>query len=133
MPCLSFAQQKKDSKIIVTPSDTSNLINRVALWLYDNGYSIDQKDESVKFIQSSEKTMKRWGVSQKLRVLVKDSTMVITGSYSFNTSVTVAGVTMENTFDPVLFMGRKGSIMMDAWDEMVRLAKDFGSVIAYSK
>ena len=53
---ICFAQSKHDSKIIVTPDDTTNLFNRVVLSLYERGYTLETKDEQLKFIATGEKS-----------------------------------------------------------------------------
>jgi hypothetical protein len=128
IPALSFAQTRKDTKIIVVPSDTSNLVNRIALALIEKGYSIEQKDPSIGFIASGEKTMKTVAASTKVRALVKDSTIVFTGLFAFDIKMGT-----ERTFDPVEYRTDKNNLYRKAWDEIYLIAKEFGDSISFSK
>ncbi len=55
LPCAGFCQSKNDTKIIVVVDDTINVLNRIASILYDKGYSMEEKDESVGFLMTKEK------------------------------------------------------------------------------
>lgn len=124
IPTLSYSQAKRDTKVIVTVSDTSNLFNRVVMSLYERGYTLEQKDEKLNFIATGEKPMPKLGASMKLRVMIKDSIMVVTGLHALDIKI----MGLERTFDPNEYRGMKGSVWMTAWDEMVSFARQFGEV-----
>jgi hypothetical protein len=126
IPTLCFSQQKKDSKIIVTASDSVNLVNRLSLALYEKGYSLEQKDEGLGFISTSEKQMEKFALKMKLKVLIKGSVITITGE---------AGTVMDGIpiSTAITFNGSKRSPMMDGWKEMESIAKQFGNNVSYSK
>jgi hypothetical protein len=124
IPTLSFAQQKKDTKIIVTVQDTTNILNRIALALYEKGYTLDQKDEAVKFIATKEKAIAVWKMPIKVRALVKNNTIVLSGDYIPPT---------DNKWNEVNFRGHKKSMDMQAWDELRGIAESIGNQITYSK
>lgn len=132
-PASLFAQQKKDSKVIVTVSDTSNLFNRVALQFYERGYTLEQKDQQVGFISTTEKPLKKTSGSVKIRALIKDSTITFTAVNALDIEVEILGIKSERTFEPVGFFGAKNSINMKSWNEMKSIAESFGGTITYSK
>jgi hypothetical protein len=129
IPALSFAQQKGDSKIIVVASDTTNLLNRIAITFIDKGYSIEGKDPAIGYVASGEKTMKTVAASTKVRAIVKDSTIVFTGLCALDIKI----LDSERTFYPTSYKTNKGNIFRTAWDEMYFIAKQFGTRISFSK
>lgn len=116
------AQTKGDRKITVSVTDTADLFNRVSLYLYEHGYSADQKDQAVQFIETAPRRLTRWNAYQKIRVLVKGSEVVITST-----------VTVDKDSGDVQFRGGKGSIFRDCWDNMEALAAAFPGQTSYSK
>ena len=129
-PLFSFSQAKNDSKIIVTVSDTSNLFNRVLLQLYENGYALENKDEVLKFAATKEKNLGKGATLLKVKVLVKDSTLTLTGLVG---SYVQLIKTDSPVFIPVEYRGMKGSSIRIAWEEMLNISKQFGSGLGYSK
>src|SRR5688572_30273980 len=69
-----YTQEKKDSKVIIKIADTTGVLNKISLVLYERGYSILQKDEQLKFIATDEKTFKAANGSFKYRFFVKENT-----------------------------------------------------------
>jgi hypothetical protein len=129
----SFAQEKKDAKITVTVKDTINLFNRVALALYEKGYSLANKDSQAGFIATDEKPVPKTAGSMKIRALVKDSTITFTGLMAIDVEMKILGTKLERTFDPVTFWGEKNGSYKICWREMESIAKQFGDKITYSK
>lgn len=130
---ICFCQSKGDTKIIVTPADTSNLFNRIVLFLYESGYTLESKDETLRFIATSEKSLKKLNASMKLRVLEKEGKCIITGFTAFNFELKILGAKQERTFDSVKFGAMKGSVNRECWNEMEAVARNFGTEIQYSK
>jgi hypothetical protein len=125
-----FAQKNKNRKIIVVVSDTANLFNRVAQTFYQNEYTIDNKDMGAGFISTKEKAIKA-GVSTdvKLRALIKDSVITLTGECRMNLSV----MGQPPSFEPIYDWGMKGTVARLTWEEMLAIAKELGDKISYSK
>jgi hypothetical protein len=123
IPTLCFAQQKNDTKVIVSVSDTANLFNRLAAAFYKRGYTLETKDESVGFINTKEQEMKNYSPFQTIRAFISGNTITLTSK-----------IRMGNlaTFD-VTFNNRKKNAFVAAWEEMEDLAKQFGNQITYSK
>jgi hypothetical protein len=127
-----FAQHKHDSKIIV-PTDTAGLFNRIVKHLYKDGYAIEQKDESNGFILTKEKSLKSGSASVKFKFLIGDSSLIVTGDAASDLTISIYGVKAERTFEIIDFSGMKGSMQRKAWEEMLAVAREFGSNISYSK
>lgn len=126
------AQTKKDSKIIVTVADTANLFNTVVSKLFEKGFTILQKDESLGLIATGEKSIKS-AASIKLKAIVKDSTITLFGEVANDVTVEIWGAKLERTFAQIYFGGMKGSDMRNGWNEMDSIAHEFGNKISYSK
>jgi len=132
-PLFSFGQAKKDSKIVVTVLDTANLFNRTVLYLYEQGYALEAKDEALKYISTKDKPLGKQSASIKVNVLVKDSILTISGAIADDVQLTIGGITTTRTFMPIEYRGLKRSAMMLAWEELEKIAKSFGTLLTYSK
>lgn len=130
IPVLCLSQQKKDTKVMASISDTTNQLNKVAMYFLENGYTINQKDADLKFVSTNEKTV--GSMSIKINALIKDSVIVFTGEVANNVTMSFGGVKVERTFYPISFAGMKGSDLRKAWEILVSIGKQFGSV-SYSK
>lgn len=129
---LCHSQEKKDSKIIVTASDTASLFDRVALAFYEKGFTLEQKDEKVKFLATADKTLKsNANFDYRYRALIKGNQITFFGEIALNHDFIVKTKTKQ--FDPIEFRGTKGSAFRDTWDEMESIARQFGTEIRYSK
>lgn len=116
---------RKSTKIIVLIKDTTNtLLDRISGVLYDRGYTIDNKDEKVKFISTKEREQKKWGMYYIVKVRVNDTAIVFSGQIALNKG--------GHYFD-VDYTGTKISSMREAWNELYATAKMFGDKIIYSK
>jgi hypothetical protein len=134
LPAVTFAQNKKDTKIIVTVADTANLFNRIAKMFYQRGYSLTQKDEVNGFLATDGKEVQYLGLS-RYRALIQDSTVTLTGEIAFNSysNKVISGTDVNNEYSPVSFSGMKGSLIRKSWDEMQEIAKLIGEKITYAK
>lgn len=130
IPTLCFSQDKKDKKIIVTVSDTANLFSKVKLSLYEQGYTVEQSDEQLKFIATGEKSLGSRSI--KLRTLIKEGKITFTGTFANDVTLSFGGAKAERTFMELYYGGMKGSDLRIAWNEMEKVAKSFGQ-ITYSK
>lgn len=116
---------KKASKIIVLVKDSANtLLDRIAGVLYDKGYTIENKDEKVKFISTKEREGKKWSTYYKVRARVVDTAIVFTGQIALN---------KNSDYWDVDFRGSKVSPLREAWNELDAIARMFGDKIIYSK
>jgi hypothetical protein len=129
----SFSQEKKDSKIIVTVSDTTNLFNRLALAFYEKGYSLENKDQQLKVIFTNEKHIDKSARSMKIMALIKDSNIVFSGVQALDIEQKILGTKLERVFEPVLYRRDKGSDFYVCWQEIESIAKQFGTNITFSK
>ena len=132
LPFAGFGQEKRDEKITVIASDTTNLFNRVALLLYEKGYTFEQKDEQLKFIATTDKPIPKAVGSCKLRVLVKDSAITLYALVAVDPRL-VRGGDLQKVYSPAQYRGMKGSLFMVVWAEMESIARKFGNQIIYSK
>lgn len=116
---------KKASKIIVLVKDSANsLLDRIAGVLYDKGYTIENKDEKVKFISTKEREGKKWATYYKVRARINDTAIVFTGQIALN---------KNSDYWNVDYSGSKISALREAWNELDAIARVFGDKIVYSK
>jgi hypothetical protein len=126
-PLLSFSQSKKDTKIIVSLSDTNSIVNRVSTAFHERGYSLENKEGD--FVSTKEKSIKAgFPTAVKLRAFLSGNTLTFTGEYK----VDVAVMGQPPTWDQISFTGFKGSAAKLSWEEMDKIARNFGTV-SYSK
>ena len=124
LPVSSFAQKKGDTKIILNNTD----FDKVTLALFENGYTIDNKDEKLKFISTKTKDLGSIGV--RIRAIQKDSTITLSGEV-VDRALMIVIRSSEPIYTPIQFGGMKGSTRRDSWNELAKLAKSAGSVIRY--
>lgn len=116
---------KKSSKIIVQIKDSANtLLDRIAGVLYDKGYTIENKDEKVKFISTKEREGKKWSTYSKVRARINDTAIVFTGQIALR---------KDGDYWDVDYRGSKVSALREAWNELDAIARMFGDKIVYSK
>lgn len=127
---LSYSQQpkKKDAKIIVTPTDTTNLFNRITIALFEQGYNPDIKDEKAGIVISKEKDFRTYSV--RIRAIVTSTTITFSGQGRFYSLVRGD---KDDDFEDIYYAGAKGSDLRNAWEEIDKIAKRFGNNINYSK
>jgi hypothetical protein len=121
-PAISFAQNRGDKKIIITVTDTSNLLNRISYALYENGYDIHTKDVAVSFISTEPKAI---SISWLLigRFLIKGNTIVITGEVGVNSNAD-----RRVFYEPMEYHGLSVSLNKGAWKELEEIGRLFGDV-----
>lgn len=126
---------RKSSKIIVMVRDTANtLLDRIAGVLYDKGFTIEAKDEKVKFISTKDLPSKKWATVSKIRARINDTAIVFTGQIAFNKDTDIFGTKESSkTYWDVDYSGSKISSMREAWKEMEAIARMLGDKIVYSK
>jgi hypothetical protein len=135
LPLFSLSQTppKKATKVIVHITDSANtMMNKLAVILFEKGYTIEHKNDSLKLISTGEKSHPKQSVSTKLRISIKDTCMVFTGTHALDIHLSLYGVTTARTFDPTYYGGSKNSPLRKSWDELVDIAKEFGP-ITFSK
>lgn len=116
---------KKANKIIVLIKDSTNaLLDRIAGVLYDRGYSIESKDEKVKFISTKEQQGKKWSTYYKVRARINDTAVVFTGQIALR---------KDGDYWDIDYRGSKVSALREAWNELDAIARKFGDKIVYSK
>jgi hypothetical protein len=128
-----FTPPKKASKIIVNLMDTSNILDKIALELFDRRFTIDSRDNNLKYLVTKERTNSNGMMLTKIRAIIKDSSLILTSEMAFANDITIMGVTTRQTFDPVTYSGMKKSYMMQAWNELDSIARKFGTNVTYSK
>jgi hypothetical protein len=123
-PLLSFAQSKGDTKIIITVPDSTGLFNKVAMVLYEKGYSLAQKDESLHYMATNEKATKYANV--KIYALTKGNEVILSGDMDGTFTVIV-------DYEPITFRGMKGSLYKRVFAELQAIADKIGGEIRYGK
>lgn len=125
---------KKASKIIVLANDSSNiLLKKITLALFDRGYTIDTKDDNLKYVTTKERASKKYNTLFKIRVGINDTAIIFTGTMALAFETQFLGVKQPPTFQPIVYQGMKKSPVMDAWNELDAIARMFGDKITYSK
>lgn len=126
---------KKSSKIIVMARDTGNtLLNRLSGILFDKGYSIDTKDEQVKYIITKGQPSKSYGTISKVRARINDTAIIFTSQIAIDSERDIFGVKRkELDYMDVDYRGAKKSAMREAWNELDAIARQFGDKIVYGK
>lgn len=124
---------RKSSKIIVMVRDSSNmLLDRIAGALYDKGFTIENKDDKVKFISTKDLPSKKWATIYKIKARINDTAIVFTGQIAFNKDTDILGMkeSVKTYWD---IEAGKGGSMKEAWNELDTIARMFGDKVVYSK
>lgn len=124
IPTISVAQKKGDTKVIL---DSVGL-DKVTLALFENGYSVDTKDEKLKLIATKTKDVGSLGV--RVRIMQKGSTIILSGEVVDRAAMIVIS-SNEPIYSVIQYGGMKGSTRRDSWNELVKLAKEIGPIIRY--
>lgn len=129
LPVFAFAQQKKDSRIVVHITDTSRLFDKVINQLYTEDYIVKVDDKAHGLIVTEQRALKN---DESILVIYKlrltDTAITFTGEGALNATIKLFGVETGPTFSSLYYGGSKSSGLRKAWNEMDRLAKTFGSV-----
>lgn len=134
IPALSYAQQKKDSKIIVKVSDTTSLYNNIIRQLYQRGYIVEQKDEQNGFIATKEKTLPNDATTSVIiKAIVDSGNITLTGEVADNVTMSIGGAKLQRRFTPIYYGGMKGSSLRNSWNELNAIASQFGREITYAR
>jgi hypothetical protein len=121
---------RKASKIIVMVRDSGSIIlNRIAKMLFDNGFTIDTKDESTQTLSTKEFAPNHPSIFIKIRASVNDTSVIFTGTFAWTLT---AGLRPQE-FDPILYQGMKNSASRQAWNSLDLIAHKFGDKIVYAK
>jgi hypothetical protein len=135
IPFSAIAQQppKKSNKIIVMAKDSAGaLLDRIAGVLYDKGFTIETKDDKVKFISTKDLPSKKWMTIYKIKARINDTAIVFTGQIAFNKDTDILGMkeAVKTYWD---IESGKGGSMHEAWNELDAIARLFGDKIIYLK
>ena len=124
IPLFSFCQKKGDTKIIV---DTVSM-DRVSIALFENGYTIDTKDERLKFLTTKTKDIGSIGV--RLRIIPKDSFLIVSGEV-VDRALMIVMKSSEPLYSTIQNGGMKGSTRRESWNELLRIAKTLAPIVRY--
>jgi hypothetical protein len=136
LSCTLVAQEppKKASKIIVLTKDTiGTLLDKIALELFNRRFTIDTRNDKLKYITTKERANVDGTKLTKIRAIINDTAVIFTSEMALAQDFTISGVTLKQTFDPVTYTGLKNSYMKHAWREMDEIAHKFGDKIIYTK
>lgn len=121
----AFAQQavpKNANTIFITDSlDFEQNYNTISELLFTNGYGIFNADKSLGTITTNEKPLKNGSV--RLIIMVKDNRIIIKGQVNANMEMSLYGVTSKSEWEQICYAGMKKSILMNAWNEMNKIAE----------
>lgn len=131
--CYSQEPPKKASKIIVLKDTSANLLDKIALELFNRRFTIDTRDDKLKYLTTKERTNSNGMVLTKIRAIINDTAIIFSSEMALANDFTIMGVTTKQTFDPVTYSGMKKSYMRIAWQEMEAIARVFGNRINYLK
>lgn len=132
LPTLCTAQFKKDSKIIAHAKDSGNILfNKIAIDLFDKGFSFEIKDTAMRVIATGPLTSNKYATSRKIRIRFTDSLVIFTAQIALDFDFLATG--NAKTFSEVSYMGAKKSPMREVWEEIDALAKKYFGVVTYGK
>ncbi len=127
----SSCQKKEDNTIII---DTAISLNSLKMILFKNGYTLSNSDSL--FISTEPKQV-NGATMVKLDILRIDSTIILKGRLKSLVEMQLGGVTIKEDYMQIRWVKpnimRKGSIMVEAWNEMEKIAKILGSKRSYQK
>lgn len=132
LPTLCTAQFKKDSKIIAHAKDSGNILfNKIAIDLFDKGFSFEIKDTAMRVIATGPLTSNKYATSRKIRIRFTDSLVIFTAQIALDFDLFATG--NSKTFSEVSFIGVKKSPMREVWEEIDALAKKYFGQVSYGK
>lgn len=124
VPTLSFSQKKGNTKIVI---DTVSF-DKISVVLFENGYTIDSKDEKLKLLSTKTKDIGSIGV--RIRIMQKDSVMILSGEV-VDRALMIVVSSKEPIYSVIQYGGMKGSTRRDSWNEIEKIAKMLGLVHRY--
>jgi hypothetical protein len=110
----------KSNTIIITTSDSTDLSEKILRILLKNNYIVKDLSKTSKDITTEIKLIKN-DTRISLNAKIKGAEIFLTGK--------VAIPTQGNR--PIEYKGNKGTPIMNAWDEMEKMAKAFGGKLKY--
>lgn len=132
LPVFCNAQAKKDTKIIAHAKDSGNVIfNKIAIDLFDRGFTFEIKDTAMRVIATSPLTSEKYATSRKIRIRFTDSLVIFTAQIALDFDLFATG--NAKTFSEVSFIGAKKSPMREVWNEVNELAVKYFGVVTYGK
>ncbi len=99
--------------------------------LFTKGYSINNID--TMFISTAEKTVEKSVMIIKLLIARINGNTYLKAQGKTSSTITLFGATVQDDFSPVEFRGMKGSPLMQAWNEMNKIAKELSDNVTYLK
>lgn len=122
MSTFGYAQEVPDkaNTIIVTLPDSNNVHDKVLKVLTNKGYTVNARGNKPKKITTEAKTLKNKS-RMSLATELKGNEVVLTGNI-----VVVGQGDMR-----IEHKGKKGTAIMDAWEEMEKVAKSMGGKVSY--
>lgn len=128
---VSFCQKKDDDTIII---DTAISLNSLKMILFKNGYTVGNSDSMFFF---TEPKQINGATMVKLDVVRIDTTIILKGRVKSLVEMQLWGNTIKEDFMQIRWLKpnlmRKGSMLVDGWNEMEKIAKLFGSKRSYQK
>jgi hypothetical protein len=124
IPISSIGQKKGNTKVILD----SVSLDKITLTLFENGYTIDFKDEKLKIVSTKTKDIGAIGI--RLRVMQKDSLTILTGEVVDKAAMIVLG-SSEPIYSPIKYGGMKGSTRRHSWNELVKMAGLIAPIVRY--
>jgi hypothetical protein len=125
------AQKPKDSKVIVTISDTSNIVKRLTDSLKARGYEVAVSSD--KHIVTSDKMYDAKGMEydfiMRIKVFFALDKVIFTGDYNLN----VTSYGRKSPYEVIKREGGEGTITRNAWNELESVARIFGERIEYAQ
>jgi hypothetical protein len=124
MPHMLHAQEpmlKKANTIVISDSlSQQQYFSKISDILFESGYGILNSDKETGTITTTEKPIKNSHV--RLTLLIKDQKVLLRGQININLSINIDGVTAKSSFQTIENAGSKKSPLMEAWNEMVKIA-----------
>jgi hypothetical protein len=104
----------KPTKIVVTPTDTTDVYNRVVNSLYEKGYSFEKKDDRL--LMTEQRMNKQTMFFYKFRILFSGGTVIFSPLLSLDSAT--PGQFIESC--------KCYGVHKIIWNVMVSVAKEFG-------
>ena len=127
----SFCQKKKDNTIVM---DTSLSFASLRMILFQNGYTVPNADSI--FISTEPKQV-NGVIMVKLNFARTDSSIILKGQMKGLVEMQVLGSTLKEDLQQIYFTKENvltyGTLMIDAWKELDKIAKILGSKRHYLK
>lgn len=110
---------EKAGSIVITMPDSSGLKEKITKVIADKDYTV-ASGKSAAIITTAAKTLKN-GTRVLYNFQMKGADIILTGA------LPVAGQSAMK----IAYQGKKGTAIMNGWEEMEKIAKAFGGSISY--